>query len=193
MNVNLSPAEFEQADLVKSVARVLRETGTDPEAITLEVTETAMMSELDASVSQLRALKALGVRLAIDDFGTGHSSLSYLQRLPVDTLKIDKAFVDAVAENAPDRQLMEGMLALAQSLDMEAVGEGVEEDAQARALQEMGCPRAQGFHFARPLTPEALRTWLAGQNGYASTEAASPAEGSTTSRPLSPAPRPASR
>jgi EAL domain-containing protein (putative c-di-GMP-specific phosphodiesterase class I) len=117
--------------------------------------------DTDLAATRLRELKALGVRLAIDDFGTGYSSLGYLRDLPFDILKIDKGFIDGVTHTGSEPALTQAILSLAEALDMITVAEGVEQAAQAGALQELGCRFAQGYHFARPLPADALEALLA--------------------------------
>jgi EAL domain-containing protein (putative c-di-GMP-specific phosphodiesterase class I) len=128
----------------------------------LEITEGAMMQATDAIVDRLKALKSLGLKLALDDFGTGYSSFAYLQRLPIDVLKIDRTFIGTIELDNSKSVLAEAIVSLAQTMDLLAVAEGVETSAQADMLDRMGCDLAQGFYLARPMDPgaleEALRT-----------------------------------
>jgi EAL domain-containing protein (putative c-di-GMP-specific phosphodiesterase class I) len=119
------------------------------------------MHDAEATVAKLRALKALGIQLAIDDFGTGYSSLGYLKRFPVDTLKIDRSFVDGLGEDAQDTAIVQSVVALARTLGLQVTGEGIETPAQAAQLRRLGCDRGQGFLFARPQAPEAITALLA--------------------------------
>jgi EAL domain-containing protein (putative c-di-GMP-specific phosphodiesterase class I) len=123
------------------------------------------MHDTERTLEVLHALKALGVRLAIDDFGTGYSSLSYLQRFPVDVLKIDKSFVDGVARGGHDAALARTIVALGEMLALRTVAEGIEHETQRAQLRLLGCELGQGYLFARPLTPEALRARLAEEAG----------------------------
>ncbi len=157
MAVNLSRRQLEAPDIVAVVADILEETGLDPDRLCLEITETAVMRDLETSVRVLSGLKALGVRLAIDDFGVGFSSLSQLKHLPpVDLLKIDKSFVDGLAASGDDRAIVVAILSLARALGITAIAEGVEHLDQVQALAALGCELAQGYHFFRPQPPEAL-------------------------------------
>jgi EAL domain-containing protein (putative c-di-GMP-specific phosphodiesterase class I) len=122
--------------------------------LVLEITETVMMEDSEASLQRLLELKALGVRLAIDDFGTGYSSLSYLRRLPVDILKVDKSFVDGIVGGGQAFALARVIVRMGQTLNLETVAEGVEVPSQVAALRRMGCAMAQGFLFARPMVAE---------------------------------------
>jgi EAL domain-containing protein (putative c-di-GMP-specific phosphodiesterase class I) len=150
--INLSGRQLDHAGLVADVAAALAASGVAPGRVTLEVTETALMRDTARALATLHALEALGVKLAVDDFGTGYSSLAYLQRFPVDVLKIDKAFVDGVADEPGDRAIARTVAALGQSLGLRTVAEGVETEAQRAALAALGCELGQGYLFARPLS-----------------------------------------
>jgi EAL domain-containing protein (putative c-di-GMP-specific phosphodiesterase class I) len=162
LHVNLSARHLQRADLAASVAAALRDSGLTPGRLTLEITESVIMHDLDLAAVRLDELKRLGVHLAIDDFGTGYSSLAYLQRLPIDAFKIDRAFVEGVAGGPAESALARAILALAASLRLETVAEGVERPEQAEALAALGCRWAQGYLFARPL-PAAEMARLAGR------------------------------
>ncbi len=157
VNVNLSAKQFAQPTLIAEIAQVLRETGVDPGGITLEITESVMMDDAEATALTLRKLKALGVRLAMDDFGTGYSSLSYLKRFPMDILKIDKSFVDGLGHDEDDTTIVRAIISLGRALGVSLVAEGVETVGQIAALQALGCEVGQGFYFAQPLPPDAAR------------------------------------
>jgi len=159
--VNLSGRQLEDDGLVGELAAVLATTGVTPQRVTLEITESAIMRNTEATLARLHALKRLGVRLAIDDFGTGYSSLAYLQRFPVDVLKIDKAFVDGVGRTAGvaantgyDAALVRTIIALSDTLGLATVAEGIEREEQRALLAALGCRYGQGYLFARPLTAE---------------------------------------
>ena len=126
----------------------------------LDITETAYISAAADHESNLDNLKGLGVGISIDDFGMGYSSLSYLKRLPADTLKVDKSFVAGLGEDVQDTAIVQMVIDLAHKFGMEIVAEGVENKKQAEQLKEMGCDMAQGYYFARPLPPEALSEFL---------------------------------
>jgi EAL domain-containing protein (putative c-di-GMP-specific phosphodiesterase class I) len=151
VTVNLSARAFQQPDLVERVQGVLQESGLPAPLLELEITETLAMQNAEVSLGVLRALKDLGVRIAIDDFGTGYSSLSYLRTFPIDTLKIDESFVRSLNVGDVQAEIPAAMIALAHSLDIRVVGEGVEEEAQWLILREQGCDEVQGFLFSRPL------------------------------------------
>jgi diguanylate cyclase (GGDEF)-like protein/PAS domain S-box-containing protein len=151
MSVNLSQKQVAEPGLVEDVAGIIRRTGVAPGAITLEITESVVMHDVEQTVEVLRRFQNLGVSVAIDDFGTGYSSLATLRQLPVDVLKIDKAFVDDVAVSSDDAVLVGTVIDLARGLDMVTVAEGIEDGAQRERLGELGCVRGQGYHFARPL------------------------------------------
>jgi diguanylate cyclase (GGDEF)-like protein/PAS domain S-box-containing protein len=150
MAVNLSARQFQQPDLCERVAAVLESTGLDPRLLTLEITETVVMEDTEATLATLRALKQLKVRLSIDDFGTGYSSLSYLKRFPVDTVKIDKSFVDGLDSGPVDREIVQAVIRLASAVGMQTVAEGVETKAQQEELQLLGCSMLQGYLLSRP-------------------------------------------
>jgi EAL domain-containing protein (putative c-di-GMP-specific phosphodiesterase class I) len=160
--VNISARQFAQPDLVDMVRQVLRETGLPAASLKLELTESALMDDPETALSAMRRLKALGVSLAIDDFGTGYSSLSYLQRFPVDVLKIDRSFVrDLPREDADSRALVRAIAALADSLRMSIVAEGVETRDQLDLLIALGCEAVQGYYFHPPLPEAELAELLA--------------------------------
>jgi diguanylate cyclase (GGDEF)-like protein len=151
MSVNISGRQLLEPTLVAEVAEALAESGLEPALLTLEITESILMQNTEATVATLRELKALGVRLAIDDFGTGYSSLAYLQRFPIDVLKIDKSFIDGVARGGSDAVLARTIVTLAGMLDLSTVAEGVERADQHAHLVALGCARGQGYLFGRPL------------------------------------------
>jgi diguanylate cyclase (GGDEF)-like protein/PAS domain S-box-containing protein len=157
LSVNLSPRQFLAPGFVDQVRRTLDTTGFDPGLLTLEVTESVLVEEGPAAMTPLEELRDLGISLAIDDFGTGYSSLVYLRRLRVDTLKIDKSFIDGLADGSDDDTIVRTIIHLASSLGLGVVAEGVETEEQRARLIAHGCPHAQGYLFAPPLEPERLR------------------------------------
>lgn len=161
--VNLSGVQIERSDVVSTVAEILHETGLPPAALELEVTETYVMRKAKQSVRVLEGLRDLGVGLAIDDFGTGHSSLAYLQRLPVDKLKIDRSFVTDLPDGESQAAIARAVIALGHSLRLKVLAEGVETAEQARFLKEQGCDEVQGYLYGRPVEAEALRARLEAQ------------------------------
>jgi EAL domain-containing protein (putative c-di-GMP-specific phosphodiesterase class I) len=156
MSVNLSASQLSRLDLADTVERVLGETGLEGSRLTLDVTETVYAKELAANAAILDRLRTLGVRFFIDDFGTGYSSLSYLKRLPADAIKIDQSFVKGLGEDVEDTAIVRMIIELAHTLGLEIIAEGVETEEQATLLKEMGCDFAQGYHFSKPLPPEAM-------------------------------------
>ena len=130
---------------------VLAETGLDPAALTLEITEGVLVTESEATAQTLLDLKALGLRLVLDDFGTGYSSLAYLRRFPIDGLKIDRRFIAAMDTSTQDRTIVEAIVKMAAGLQIDVVAEGVETIEQAESLIRLGCVHAQGFYYARPM------------------------------------------
>lgn len=151
VHVNLSPHQLRQGSLVAQVHKALREAGLPASALDLEMTESALIDDGERVTALLETLKAIGVKLSIDDFGTGFSSLSYLKRLPVDTIKIDKSFVDGLPGDARDAALVEAVLTLGRRLGCSMVAEGVEHAEQVHWLGQHGCHYLQGYHFSRPL------------------------------------------
>ena len=150
-SVNLSARELADPCLLDRVQKALEISGLSPQRLTLEVTETAVMVDVDEAVRVLEQLKRLGVRVAIDDFGTGYASLGYLRRLPVDVLKIDRSFVSGLEERPEELTIAAAVVGLAHGLGLAVVAEGIETDDQRLALLWMGCEYGQGYHFARPL------------------------------------------
>ncbi len=153
VSVNLSARQFGDPDLVQVVAGALAAAGLSGDALCLEITESVLMEEAEATVETLRALKALGVRLSVDDFGTGYSSLGYLKRFPVDVLKVDRSFVNGLADDPEDEAIVAAVIGLAQALKLEVVAEGVETPDQLRKLRELGCDAVQGYLCGRPCPP----------------------------------------
>jgi Amt family ammonium transporter len=162
VSVNLSPRQFRQPDLEEQVAEVLRRTGLEPSRLCVEMTEGVMVDDVELATLKLRNLRELGVRVSIDDFGTGYSSLSYLKRFPIDYVKIDRSFIQGLGETV-DSEIVRSVIRLAAAIGIQAVAEGVETEDQLRQLRALGCPLAQGFHFARPQPADELRALLQGR------------------------------
>ncbi len=160
--VNVSPRQFRQESLVRTVADVLETTGLDPSYLELELTESMVMHDAPQLVAMLDELKRLGVQIAVDDFGTGYSSLSYLKRFPVDRLKVDRSFVEHMTSDANDATIVRAIIALGHNLGLKVVAEGVEHTEQARLLSENHCDEAQGFLFSRPVSERRLQRMLRG-------------------------------
>ena len=165
MRVNVSAVQLARAEIVDEVAAVIADTGIDPGCLCLEITETAVMTDVERAQAVLAGLAELGVRVAIDDFGTGFSSLAYLKRLPVRELKIDKSFVDDVTTDADGEAIVVSVLLLAASLDLGVIAEGVEREEQRQALISLGCERAQGHLFAPALSATDLQAWMRDRAG----------------------------
>ncbi len=167
--VNVSARQLDGDEFVAVVERALETSGIDPHALTLEITETALMRNALQTAERLRAIKQLGVRIAIDDFGTGYSSLSHLQRFPVDSLKIDRSFLSQLAENPEGETLLRTLVQLGKALSIETLAEGIEHSQELALLQEEDCDSGQGYLFARPLEADAaerfLRDWPRQQHG----------------------------
>ena len=160
MSVNLSARQLQQSRLADQIAAALRESGLPPRSLVLEITESVIMQDTEATLTKLHELKALGVQLAIDDFGTGYSSLGYLQRFPLDILKIDKSFVDSVERGGTAAALARMIIALGSMLHLRTVAEGVERLGQQAHLRQLGCELAQGYLFAKPLAAEGVDALL---------------------------------
>jgi diguanylate cyclase len=160
VNVNLSAGSLHHPGLVATIFEILRSTGADPGDVGLELTETALIRDVEVTVRRLADLKGLGLSIAIDDFGTGYSSLAYLKRFPIDVIKIDKSFVDEVASGPEESSFAGTITALARQLHLSTVAEGVEHPEQVDALIKLGAHSAQGFHFSRPLSAKDIRAWF---------------------------------
>ena len=166
VSVNVSAVQFAQPRLLDTVNRALADAGLQPQALTLEITESVIMHDAESAVGMLRALKHMGVRISIDDFGTGYSSLSYLKRFPIDILKIDKSFVHTLGINDEDTAIVHAIMALAKSLRLVTIAEGVETVRQVEMLQKAQCDLFQGFHFSQPLDSDRLTERLAGERPH---------------------------
>ena len=154
--VNLSALQFSQESLPQDVARVLASTGLDAASLELEITESMVMRDAAQAVKLLDELKRMGVHLSIDDFGTGYSSLSYLKRFPIDSVKIDRSFVRDLPADADDAAITQAIIAMAHSLRLKVVAEGVETEPQEQLLRKQGCDEMQGYYYCKPLPGEAL-------------------------------------
>jgi diguanylate cyclase (GGDEF)-like protein len=156
VSVNLAASQFERDLLPEEIAAILRETGLPPGRLQLEISEAVLMRDDPRMLERLDALKTVGVRLAIDDFGTGYASLSYLKRLPVDCLKIDRSLIKGVAHDTEDTAIVRAVVTLAQSLGIVVTAEGVETAEQLYQLRALGCEQGQGYYFARPVAADRL-------------------------------------
>ncbi len=160
LNVNITPKQFAQPELASQIGKTLQETGLDPRCVNLEITETIAMADAVRSAVVLSELKALGVHLDIDDFGTGYSSLSRLQGFPVDTLKIDRAFISRIDTDLATHEIVRVIVMLAHGLRLKVVAEGVETQAQVDLLKETGCELAQGYLYSKPAVVETIEQLL---------------------------------
>jgi EAL domain-containing protein (putative c-di-GMP-specific phosphodiesterase class I) len=160
VHVNLSPEQVRRTDLITRIDRLLASTGFDPTRLCMEVTEDLIFEELPTGGALLEALRARGIKLCMDDFGTGYSSLSYLHRFRVDYLKIETAFVHGAESHEGGVQIVRSLVNLARNLGVVAIAEGVETKRQWDVLRNLGCPRAQGFLFAEPLSAVELLNWV---------------------------------
>ena len=151
ISVNLAPNQLRQADIVPQITAILAETKFDPHRLKLEITESAIIENPLAAKAKLMDLKALGIQLSLDDFGTGYSSLTYLHNFPIDTIKIDRSFVQPLCENGDHAEIVRSILMLGQNLGMTVIAEGVESEIHADQLREMGCSVAQGYHYSKPV------------------------------------------
>lgn len=161
MAVNLSARQLQRPEIVADVAEALMQSGLAPSSLVLEITESVMMQDVELSVQRLTELKEIGVRLAVDDFGTGYSSLNYIQQFPVDILKVDKSFIDAVNTDPRKSALTATIIKLAADLDLRPVAEGIERADQLEQLLALHCDMGQGFYFAKPLTMDGIDDLLA--------------------------------
>ena len=151
VSVNLSPSQFRGSGLIHTIRRALDDAGLEPQYLEVELTESAVMSDPEESIAILEQLSAMGVLVSVDDFGTGYSSMSYLRRLPIDKLKIDRVFISEIVSRPEDASIVRAIVSLAHSLRLKVVAEGVETPAQLDFLKAVGCDEYQGFHFSRPV------------------------------------------
>jgi len=154
--VNLSPLQFSQENFSETVAEILLETALPPHCLSLEITESMIMKDVKAAVFTLTALKSMGIHIAIDDFGTGYSSLSYLKSFPIDQLKIDQSFVRDVITDTNDAAISKAIIAMAHSMNLSVIAEGVETEEQASFLKSNGCDELQGYHYCRPVVEKEM-------------------------------------
>jgi Amt family ammonium transporter len=160
MSVNLSAKQLGAPGLVAKVEQIIRDAGLSPQCITLEITESVMIRNPETSILVLKQLRALGVQLEIDDFGTGYSSLNCLHRFPLSGLKIDKSFIQAMGQRQDYATLIQSIINLANQLGITPVAEGIETADQLKCVQSMGCDKAQGFFFNKPLNAAAAQDYL---------------------------------
>jgi EAL domain-containing protein (putative c-di-GMP-specific phosphodiesterase class I) len=160
--VNVSGRQLDSDQVLTDITDALKASGLDPGALTIEITETTIMRNIEDTAHRLGALKELGVRIAIDDFGTGYSSLAHLQRFPVDALKIDRSFITGLSHNQEGQTLIRTLVQLGKSLAIETFAEGIEQQHELSLLRDEDCDSGQGFLFAQPLDVLATETFLQG-------------------------------
>ncbi|MFC3523680.1 hypothetical protein CHL76_01130 [Marinococcus halophilus] len=158
MSVNISTLQFQQPDFLKMVTEILETTGLPPEYLELELTE-SIVQDLEHSVPLMKSIRAKGIRISLDDFGTGYSSLSYLKDFPINTLKIDKTFMDSIEDGQREEAIVESIIHMAQRLGFNVIAEGIEKCSQLRLLSEKACQEYQGYYFSPPLPAEAIRVY----------------------------------
>jgi EAL domain-containing protein (putative c-di-GMP-specific phosphodiesterase class I) len=151
LSVNLSARQFNQPRIADSIADVLAATGLPGRCLKLEITESVALDSAGPTLTALEELKSLGLQLAIDDFGTGYSALSYLKHYPIDTLKLDRSFIDGLGQDIEDTAIVHAVVAFAKALKLHVIAEGIETDGQLAYLKALGCDCGQGYYFARPL------------------------------------------
>jgi EAL domain-containing protein (putative c-di-GMP-specific phosphodiesterase class I) len=157
--VNLSVRDLLDRTLPQTIERLLDEHHLAPDALQLELTESMLMSDPERALSTVTRINELGVQFAVDDFGTGYSSLAHLRRLPIDKLKLDRSFVSPMLQDASDLIIVRSTINLAHDLGLRIIAEGVEDEPTVERLGYLGCDLAQGFHFSRPMAPEAFERW----------------------------------
>ncbi|MFD3158406.1 EAL domain-containing protein [Haloimpatiens sp. FM7330] len=151
ISVNISSIQLQQDNFLNTINKIIKETDIDPKFIQLEITESVLMQNIEENVKKLERLIKLGMDVAMDDFGTGYSSLNYLRKIPINTLKIDKSFIDNIYENSVEGNIIEGIVILAHKMHLDVVAEGVETEEQLKILQEKNCDKVQGYFFSKPL------------------------------------------
>ena len=174
VSVNVSARQLNEASLVEEISTILQETGADPARLLLEITETSLMADVETNLRILRRLADLGLRVAVDDFGTGYSSLAQLTRLPVNVLKIDRAFVDGIEKSEESRTIIRAVIGIGRSLGLKLVAEGVETGLQQRELCTYGCDLIQGYYFHRPLEKEVFCETFERERGELAGETSAP-------------------
>jgi EAL domain-containing protein (putative c-di-GMP-specific phosphodiesterase class I) len=160
VSINVSSLQLQEDTFIDSVISLLKSTQANPKMIEFEITETKIMSDIEENIVKLLVLKKLGISISIDDFGTGYSSMSYLQKLPVDIIKIDKSFIDDILISKDSALLTNAMVSLSQALNLKTVAEGVEEEAQKEYLRAIGCDYMQGYLYSKPLPLNAFLAFV---------------------------------
>jgi EAL domain-containing protein (putative c-di-GMP-specific phosphodiesterase class I) len=176
MSVTLTAREFGDPFLVDDVEAILSDTGLSPTRLKLEILETALLDASPDTVATLARIRALGVDLVLDDFGTGYSTLSYLQKFPLNTLKIDRAFVQRIGGDEGSSELVRAIVSVASTLSMDVTAEGIETAEQLACVQGLSCERGQGYFFSRPIDGPSVEAWLGARQPAVCANAVEPAE-----------------
>ncbi|MDQ1534930.1 MAG: hypothetical protein QOF28_2691, partial [Actinomycetota bacterium] len=166
MSVNVSVKQLRSPGIVNTVVEALATSGIEPGRLTIEMTESVFVDDLETIGVVLTRLRALGIRIAVDDFGTGYSSLAYLKHLPLDTIKIDRNFIEELPTDPCDKAIVESALSITKAMGLLAVAEGVETPEQLAALRALGCEAAQGFHFSEPMTDAELARFVVAKHDW---------------------------
>jgi EAL domain-containing protein (putative c-di-GMP-specific phosphodiesterase class I) len=159
VSVNVSARQFHRPDLVEAIGRVVREAAVDPRLLAIEITESAVMEDVEESAEKLARLREIGIQIHVDDFGTGYSSLSYLHRFPITAVKIDRSFVEGLVGEPESADVVKAIVSIAESLDFDVIAEGVEGDGHVARLEELRCRYGQGHFLSPPLDADALEAW----------------------------------
>ena len=171
LSVNVSAKQFRQADFVAQVQAAVQRHAINPKLLKLELTESLLLENIEDTIATMNALREIGVQFSLDDFGTGYSSLQYLKRLPLDQLKIDQSFVRDIATDSSDKAIVRTIIAMAQSLNLDVIAEGVETEEQRQLLLDKGCTHYQGYLFGKPIPIEQFETtWFSAMSGKVSEE-----------------------
>ena len=163
LSINISALQFKNKDFVKTLIQILKRYHMPPTLIELEITESVFIDDMNDVVKKMNVLRDMGIRFSMDDFGTGFSSLSYLRRLPIDTLKIDKTFIDSVVTDNPTRTIAETIIDMGKKLGFHTIAEGVEDEVQFDLLRDIGCDNIQGYYMGKPMVSEKIEELLAEQ------------------------------
>ena len=163
MSVNVSGRQFRRPDCVEAIRGVVKNAHIDPRHLAVEVTESVVMDDVEASAAKLGLLRDMGIQIHVDDFGTGYSSLSYLHRIPITAVKIDGSFVAGLPAHAESEEVVKAIVSIAESLDFDVIAEGIEQQPQVACLEHLRCRYGQGFHLCRPLDAAAFEAWLLGR------------------------------
>ena len=161
LSINISALQFKNKAFIKTLMHLLEQYHLPPTLIELEITESVFIDDMDDVIEKMNILRGMGIRFSMDDFGTGFSSLSYLRRLPIDTLKIDKSFIDSVVTDCPTRTIAETIIEMGKKLGFHTIAEGVEDEVQFDILRDIGCDNIQGYYMGRPMVSEKIEKLLA--------------------------------